>query len=71
MAPPAEQQLRTFAKPLRTILVKRLHALRIDSHPSCVMKLEGKDQLYRIHEGGYRTLCAIREQNPPRAFFQA
>jgi mRNA interferase RelE/StbE len=63
LAPPAEQQLRTFAKPLRTLLVKRLHALRISPRPPGVTKLEGLDHLYRIREGGYRIVYAIREKD--------
>ena len=62
MAPPAEQQLRTFAKPLRTLLVKRLHALRSSPRPPGVTKLDGLDHLYRIREGDYRIVYAIREQ---------
>jgi mRNA interferase RelE/StbE len=62
VAPPAEQQLRTFAKPLRTLLVKRLHALRSSPRPPGVTKLDGLDHLYRIREGNYRIVYAIREQ---------
>ena len=63
VAPPAEQQLRTFAKPLRTLLVKRLHALRTSPRPPGVTKLEGMDHLYRIREGSYRIVYAIREKD--------
>ena len=63
MAPPAEQQLRTFAKPLRTLLVKRLHALRTSPRPPGVTKLEGMDHLYRIREGDYRIVYAIRDKD--------
>ena len=62
MAPPAEQQLRTLAKPLRKLLVKRLHALRASPRPPGVTKLDGVDHLYRIREGDYRIVYAIREQ---------
>jgi mRNA interferase RelE/StbE len=63
LAPPAEQQLRTFAKPLRTLLVKRLHALRTSPHPTGVTKIEGVDHLYRIREGAYRIVYAIRDKD--------
>jgi mRNA interferase RelE/StbE len=63
MAPPAEQQLYTFAKPIRTLLVKRLHALRTNPRPPGVTKLEGVDHLYRIRESGYRIVYAIREKD--------
>ena len=62
VAPPAEQQLRTFAKPLRTLLVKRLHALRSSPRPPGVTKLNGLDHLYRIREGDYRIVYAIRDR---------
>ena len=62
MAPPAEQQLHTFAKPLRKLLVKRLHALRTSPRPPSVTKLEGVDHLYRIREGDYRIVYAIRDR---------
>ena len=63
MAPPAEQQLRAFAKPLRKLLVKRLHALRTSPRPPGVTKIEGMDHLYRIREGSYRIIYAIREND--------
>jgi len=63
VAPPVEQQLRTFAKPLRTLLARRLHALRTSPRPPGVTKLEGLDHLYRIRESGYRIVYAIREQD--------
>lgn len=62
MAPPAEQQLHTFAKPLRKLLLKRLHALRTSPRPPGVTKLEGVDHLYRIREGDYRIVYAIRDR---------
>lgn len=63
VAPPAEQQLRAFARPLQTLLVKRLHALRSSPCPPGVTKLAGVDHLYRIREDGYRIVYAIREQD--------
>ena len=60
LAPPAEQQLQALAKPLRKLLVKRLHALRTNPRPPGVTKLEGLDHLYRIREGDYRIVYAIR-----------
>ena len=62
VALPVEQQLRAFAKPLRTLLVKRLQALRTNPRPPGVTKLEGEDHLYRIHESGYRIVYAIRDK---------
>ena len=62
MAPPAEQQLHALAKPLRKLLVKRLHALRTSPRPPGVTKLEGEDHLYRIREDGYRIVYAIRDR---------
>ena len=60
MAPPAEQQLHALTKPLRKLLVKRLHALRTSPHPPGVTKLDGLDHLYRVREGDYRIVYAIR-----------
>ena len=62
MALPAEQQLRTFAKPLRTLLVKRLHTLHTCPRPPGIAKLDGMAHLYRIREGDYRIIYAIREK---------
>ena len=62
MAPPAEQQLHALAKPLRKLLVKRLRALRTSPRPPGVTKLEGLDHLYRIREGDYRIVYAIRDR---------
>ena len=63
MAPPAEQQLHALAKPLRKLLVKRLQALRLSPRPLGVIKIDGLDHLYRIREGDYRMVYAIREKN--------
>jgi mRNA interferase RelE/StbE len=62
VAPPVEQQLHTFAKPIRTLLVKRLRALLTNPRPPGLTKLEGVDHLYRIREGGYRIVYAIRDR---------
>lgn len=62
VAPPAEQQLHALAKPLRKLLVKRLHALRTSPRPPGITKLEGEDQLYRTREVDYRIVYAIRGQ---------
>ena len=63
MAPPAEQQLGALARPLRTLLVKRLLALRSIPNPTGATKIEGLEHLYRIREGGYRIIYAIREKD--------
>ncbi len=42
--------------------MKRLHALRSSPRPPGVTKLDGLDHLYRIREGDYRIVYAIREQ---------
>jgi len=63
VAPPAEQQLRAFVKPIRMFLVKRLLALRSNPRPPGVTKLEGMDHLYRIREGSYRIVYATREKD--------
>ena len=63
MTPPAEQQLHALSKPLRKLLVKRLHALRTSPRPPGVTKLEGLDHLYRIREGDSRIVYAIREKD--------
>jgi mRNA interferase RelE/StbE len=63
VAPPAEQQLHALTKPLRKLLVKRLHALRTSPRPPGVAKLEGMDHLYRICEGDYRIVYAIRDKD--------
>jgi mRNA interferase RelE/StbE len=63
VAPPAALQLHALAKPLRKVLVKRFHALRISPRPTGVTKLEGIDHLYRIREGDYRIVYAIRDKD--------
>jgi mRNA interferase RelE/StbE len=63
VAPPAEQQLGALVKPLRTLLVKRLLALRSIPNPTGATKIEGLEHLYRIREGGYRIIYAIREKD--------
>ena len=42
--------------------MKRLHALRTSPRPPGVTKLEGVDHLYRIREGDYRIVYAIRDR---------
>ena len=41
--------------------MKRLIALRTRTRPPGVTKLEGLDHLYRIREGDYRIVYAIRD----------
>ncbi|MEP6959391.1 MAG: type II toxin-antitoxin system RelE/ParE family toxin [Nitrospirota bacterium] len=60
LAPPAEQQLHTLAKPIRKLLVKRLYALRVSPRLPGVTKIEGLDHLYRVREADYRIIYAIR-----------
>lgn len=60
VAPPAEQQLRALANPLQKLLVRQLCALRTNPRPQGVTKLAGADHLYRIREGDYRIVYAIR-----------
>ena len=43
--------------------MKRLQALRTSPRPPGVTKLEGVDHLYRIREGNYRIVYAIRDTN--------
>lgn len=43
--------------------MKRLQALRTSPRPPGVTKLAGVDHLYRIREGDYRILYAIREKD--------
>ena len=43
--------------------MKRLHALRTSPRPPGVTKLEGEDHLYRIREGDYRIIYAIRDKD--------
>lgn len=63
VAPPAEQQLRALAKPLRKLLVRQLYALRTNPRPPGVTQLAGVDHLYRIREGDYRIVYAIRDKD--------
>ena len=63
LSPPAERQLRALDQPLRKLLVKRLRALRTSPRPSGATKLEGLEHLYRIREGDYRIVYAIRDKD--------
>ncbi len=62
LAPPAERQLKALAKPLQKLIVKRLHALRNTPRPHGVKTLDGEEQLYRVGEGDYRIVYAIRDK---------
>ena len=42
--------------------MRRLYALRTNPRPPGVTKLEGVDHLYRIREGDYRIVYAIRDK---------
>lgn len=63
LAPPAEQQLRAVEKPLRKALVKWLNAIKNHPRPPGVITLEGEDHLYRVRDGDYRIIYAIRDTN--------
>ncbi len=63
LALPAEQQLRTLDKPLRKALAKWLQTIKHQPRSPNAKKLEGLDHLYRVRDGDYRILYAIRDQN--------
>ena len=63
LAPSAERQLKALAKPLRKLIVKRLHALRTTPRPHGVKALDGQEQLYRIGDGDHRIVYAIRDKD--------
>jgi mRNA interferase RelE/StbE len=63
VTPSAKQQLLTFAKPLRKLLLRRLLTLRTNPRPPGVTKLEGLDHLYRIREGDHRIIYTVREKD--------
>lgn len=63
LAPPAEQQLRALAKPVRKLLVRQLYELHTNPRPPGVTQLAGVDHLYRIREGDYRIVYAIRDKD--------
>lgn len=43
--------------------MKRLHALRTSPRPPGVTKLEGVNHLYRVRDGDYRIVYAIRDKD--------
>ena len=63
LAPPAEQQFRSLDKPLRKALAKWLNAMRNQPRPPDAKKLEGVDHLYRVRDGDYRIIYAIRDND--------
>lgn len=62
LAPPAENQLRSFSLAVQKRLVKRMKALQNEPRPPGVKKLTGEDDLYRIREGNYRIIYTIRDK---------
>jgi len=62
LAPPAEQQLRALDKPLWKALAKWFHTIRNHPRSPDAKKIEGLDHLYRVREGDYRILYAIRDR---------
>ena len=62
LAPPAERQLKTLAGSIQKRIVRRLRTLHENSRPQDVKKLAGEDDLYRIREGDYRIIYAIRDK---------
>ena len=63
LASPVEQQFKAFDKPLRKLLVKRLRALHSNPRPPDVTTLDSLEHLYRIREGDYRIVYAIRKRD--------
>ena len=62
LAPPAERQLKSLAPDSQKRLVKRLKSLQNNPRPQGVKKLAGEDELYRIRDGNYRIIYAIRDK---------
>lgn len=63
LAPPAAQQFKALDKPLRKALAKWLTAIRKQPRPPGIKQLEGEKHLYRVREGDYRIVYAIREND--------
>ncbi len=60
LAPSAERQLKALAKPLQKLIVRRLLTLGLTPRPHGMKALDGEEQLYRVGEGDYRIVYAIR-----------
>jgi len=63
LAPPAAEQFKAFDKPLRKALTKWLTAIRNQPRPPGVKQLAGENHLYRVREGDYRIVYAIRDNS--------
>lgn len=63
LTPPAEQQFRALDKPLRKALAKWLQTIKNQPRAPEAKKLQGLDHFYRVRDGDYRILYAIREQD--------
>jgi Cytotoxic translational repressor of toxin-antitoxin stability system len=61
-APPAERQFKALAEPIQKRITRRLRTLKENPRPQGVKKLAGEDDLYRLREGDYRIIYAIRDK---------
>lgn len=62
LAPPAERQFKALAEPIQKRITRRLRTLKENPRPKGVKKLAGEEDLYRIREGDYRIIYAIRDK---------
>jgi mRNA interferase RelE/StbE len=62
LAPPAERQFKALAEPIQKRITRRLRTLKENPRPQGVKKLAGEEDLYRIREGDYRIIYAIRDK---------
>ena len=62
LAPPAERQFKALAEPIQKRITRRLRTLKENPRPQHVKKLAGEEDLYRIREGDYRIIYAIRDK---------
>jgi mRNA interferase RelE/StbE len=63
LAPAAERQLKTLAKPAQQRIVRRLRKLEDNPRPHGIEKVTGSEDFYRIREGDYRIIYTIKDQD--------
>ena len=58
----AERQFRNLPRTVQSRIAPRIDALADDPRPPGVVRLSGREDLYRIRVGDYRVLYAIEER---------
>lgn len=62
LTPRAEREISALPPDVERRIVRRLRTFRVDPRPNGVLKLAGREGVYRLRVGDYRVLYRIEDE---------